>query len=192
MGGIGVERYIGQDADVRHRILDRADGAAHEVVGVERFLPIIAAPVSLGVGEKGEAGDASVTRFAGAGDDAVHRPARHAGQRGDGLFHPLPFRHEERPDEVAGVQAVFGVHRAAPGGGASAAQAERRIGSVGHRRGLGRADHPIKVPLPHAGSMLGYAQSGSSPSWRGPMFHPRDNARRQDPLYEAGGVETRP
>ena len=36
--GVGIERDVGQDADLRHRVLDRLDRAADEIVGVERLL----------------------------------------------------------------------------------------------------------------------------------------------------------
>ena len=32
---VGIERHVADDADVRHRLLDGADGAADEIVGVE-------------------------------------------------------------------------------------------------------------------------------------------------------------
>ena len=39
VAGIGIERDVAQHADVRDRLLDRADRAADEVVGVERLRP---------------------------------------------------------------------------------------------------------------------------------------------------------
>ena len=46
VAGVGVERDIAQDADLRHRLLDRADGAADEIVRVERFGAVVVAQAS--------------------------------------------------------------------------------------------------------------------------------------------------
>ena len=45
VGGIGIERDVGQHPDLRDRVLDRLDRAADQVVGVERFLGALGAQV---------------------------------------------------------------------------------------------------------------------------------------------------
>ena len=57
VAGIGIERDVAQDADVGHFLLDGADGAADEVVRVERLGAGLVAQAGVGIGEQGEAGD---------------------------------------------------------------------------------------------------------------------------------------
>ena len=41
--GIGIERDVGQHADLRRRVLDRLDRAADQIVGIERLARIVGA-----------------------------------------------------------------------------------------------------------------------------------------------------
>ena len=75
VAGVGIERDVGQHADLGHRILDRLDRAADEVVGVERLAGIVAAQVRRRVGEQGDAGDAGAR---------LRGPGRRAGRRSSG------------------------------------------------------------------------------------------------------------
>ena len=68
--GIGVERDVGQHADLGHRILDRVDRPADQVVAVERFLGALGAKLSGVLGNKRDARDAEVGRLARLGADA--------------------------------------------------------------------------------------------------------------------------
>ena len=43
VAGIGIERHVAEDADLRHLFLDGADGAADQVVGVERLGAVVVA-----------------------------------------------------------------------------------------------------------------------------------------------------
>ena len=43
VAGVGIERHVAQDADIRHFLLDGADGAADQVVGVERLGAVLVA-----------------------------------------------------------------------------------------------------------------------------------------------------
>ena len=87
--GIGVERDVGQHADaVAAGGFDRADRLAHQVVGIMRLAPIIAAQFARGVGEQRDHRDAERDRFLRARHDPVDRPARYAGQTGDRFLHP--------------------------------------------------------------------------------------------------------
>jgi hypothetical protein len=43
----------------------------------------------------------------GARHDAIDRPARYAGKRGDRILDAAPFGNEQRPDEVGRVEAVL-------------------------------------------------------------------------------------
>jgi len=51
MRGVGIERDVGQHADLRHRVLDRLDRAADEVVAVKRFLGTLGAQALGRIGE---------------------------------------------------------------------------------------------------------------------------------------------
>ena len=42
VAGIGIERHVAQHADLGHRLLDGAHRAADQIVGVERFAPVVA------------------------------------------------------------------------------------------------------------------------------------------------------
>ena len=74
--GIRIERDIGEDADLRHRILDGADRAADEVVAIERFLGALGAELLWRVREERNAGNAEICRLA--------RLARRSGRRSSG------------------------------------------------------------------------------------------------------------
>ncbi len=139
MRRIGVERDVGQQADVHPGIADRADRAAHQIVGIERLRPVVAAQRRRGVREEREAGNASGRRFPRALDDPVDRPARYAGKRGDGFCNAVALGDEQRPDEIRGRQPVLGEHRPAPGARARPAQAKGGIG------GDRRFAHPIPI-----------------------------------------------
>ncbi|PAV69739.1 hypothetical protein WR25_12771 [Diploscapter pachys] len=76
-----------------------------------------------------------VPRLLRARDDAVDRPARHAGQAGDRLLHPLPLDHEQGPDQIGRRQDGFGVEPAAPVTRTGATKAKRGVG-CGHGFGF--------------------------------------------------------
>ena len=57
VAGIGIERDIAEDADVGHFLLDGADGAADEIVRVERLGAGLVAQAGVGIGEQGDAGN---------------------------------------------------------------------------------------------------------------------------------------
>src|SRR3546814_7982960 len=86
MTGIGIERDVGEHADVvAKRLLDRGGRSAHEVIRIERLAAVRAAPVGLRIGKEREARDARGDRFLRAIDEEVDRPARYAGQARDRL-----------------------------------------------------------------------------------------------------------
>ena len=147
--GVGVERDIGQDTDLGHRVLDGADRAAHEVVGVERFLAHFAAQVRRGVGEEGDARDAEVAGFAGAVGEAIDRPAADPGKRRDRLLPALPLGDEQGPDEIGGREVVLGEHGADPRSGPAAAHADCWEGGLGHACGVAREMSGKKAGADH-------------------------------------------
>jgi porphobilinogen synthase len=84
--------------------------------------------------KQGDAGDAERARLAGFLAQPVDRPARNAGQACDRFFPALPVGDEQRPDKVAGVQAMLREHVADPRGGPATPHPHRGKGSLGHGR----------------------------------------------------------
>ena len=87
VAGIGVERDVAQHADVRHFVLDGADGAADQVVRIERLAAVLVAQAWVGVGEERDARDARASAARSASRtasidrkplDAGHGVDRHA------------------------------------------------------------------------------------------------------------------
>ena len=71
VAGVGIERDVGQDADLGHRILDRLDRAADQIVGVERFARVVGAQLLGRVREQRDARNAKLGRLLCLGADAV-------------------------------------------------------------------------------------------------------------------------
>ena len=78
VAGIGIERHIAHDADLRHRLLDGAHRPADQIVGIERLAAVVvcAAPASV-YGKDAMAGMPS----AAASSAAVHRLDRSTAAR---------------------------------------------------------------------------------------------------------------
>ncbi len=57
VAGVGIERHVAQDADLRHFLLDGADRLADQIVRVERLAAVLVAQVRIGVGKQRDAGD---------------------------------------------------------------------------------------------------------------------------------------
>ena len=93
VAGVGVERDVGDDADLRHGRLDRAAGRADEVLRVERLRPGLVAARRVGVGEERDRRNAEVD-----GPLAPPRPPRSIDRRstpgidGDRLAHAVARR----------------------------------------------------------------------------------------------------
>ena len=62
VAGIGIERHVAEHADLRHFFLDGANGAADQIVGIERFGAVVVAPPRLGIGKQRQAGDGQLRR----------------------------------------------------------------------------------------------------------------------------------
>jgi len=58
MAGVGIERDVAEDADLRHGLLDGADGAADEIVGLRASVRPRRRKIRIGVGKQREAGNA--------------------------------------------------------------------------------------------------------------------------------------
>ena len=131
VGGVGVERDVRQNADVRHGVLDGAGGAAHQVVGVGRLAAVIGAAVGGRVGKQGKAGNAEARCLFRRFYCQIDRQALDARHRGDLGALALALDHEQRPDQVCRGQHVLRDHGARPRGHAGAARAAGGIGGEG-------------------------------------------------------------
>ena len=74
VAGIGIERHVGDEADVRHGGLDGPQRPADEVVGVERLGADRVAQLRVGIGEERDRRNAEIAGAARFGDDA-RRPS---------------------------------------------------------------------------------------------------------------------
>ncbi len=146
---IRVERHVGEQADLRHGVLDGADRRAHQIVRIERLGAVVAALVSGRVREQGKARDAGGDSLFRARHGEIDRPARDAGQRSDRLLDARSRGHEQGPDEIGGAQAMLGMKRAAPGCGAGAAEAKGGIIGVRHGGGIGPCTRAFNRPQPY-------------------------------------------
>ena len=108
--GIGVERNVGQHPNFWHRVLDRLDRPANKVVGIERLARVVGPKVWRRVRKQGDARNAKVASFARFLSQPVDRPAADSRQGRDWFLLALAFADEQRPDEIAGMEPIFGQH----------------------------------------------------------------------------------
>ena len=73
VAGVGIERHIAEDADLGHRLLDGADGAADQIAGVERLGAVFVAQPGIGIGKQREAGDGELRGALGLAHRLVDR-----------------------------------------------------------------------------------------------------------------------
>src|SRR6185437_13817527 len=91
VGRVGVESDVRAYSDLRHRILNRADRAADQVVAVERFLRALGPKLVGRVGEERDARDSEIRRLFRLRGDPVDAPSANARKRADGLLAIAPF-----------------------------------------------------------------------------------------------------
>ena len=140
VAGVGVERHVAEDADLRHLLLDRADRAADEVVRVERLAAVLVAQLRIGVGKQREAGDVEL-RPRARPRAPPRRPSSRStpGIEATGARVLLAVDDEQRPDQVVGGEHVLAHQPPRPFGAAVAAQAG---GEVERRRGCAPRPRP--------------------------------------------------
>ena len=128
VAGIGIERDVAQDADIGHFLLDGADGAADEVVRIER----------LGCRSRraGPGRYRGTGRCRGCRSRAARSASRTAssteirstpGIEPTGMRLRLAIDEEQRPDQVVGGQHVLPHHAPGPLGFSVAAVANGEI-----------------------------------------------------------------
>ncbi len=124
MAGIGIERHIAKDADLRHRFLDRAHGAADQIVGIDGFAPVLALEGRIGGGKQRDHRNAQPGGLGGGADREVDAEPVHAGHGGDGLAAVVAVDHKDRPDQIGRRKPVLG-HQ--PPGPVMAAEATQSV-----------------------------------------------------------------
>ena len=176
-----IQSDIGEDADLRHRILDGTDRAANEVVAIERFLGALGAELLRGVREERNAGNAEICRLSHPCGDPIDAPSANARKRSDRLLAIVAVAHEQWPDEVGRMEAVFRNHRANPRARAAPAHSESWEGSSGHWHEAISLRLPVRHPAGLSappGSRVASASSvvssshGRSPTPMRAFFHP--------------------
>jgi hypothetical protein len=153
VGGEGIERHVAQDADLGHRLLDRAHGAADEVVGIAGFLAVLGFQLARHDREDRDDGDAQFGRPARVLDQLVDAQPLDAGHRGDRAALGFPVLHEDGPDQVGGRQPVLGHQRPRPGMAPVAAEPRVRKTAPDGRNIAHCA--PIKPDVPRAATGIG-------------------------------------
>ena len=113
--------------------LDRADGAADEIVGIERLGAVVVAPLRVGIGKQREAGDGELGGAFGVAHGLVDREPLDARHRGDRRARARAVDQEQRPDQVVGGEHVLAHQPPRPFGLAVAARTDGEI-----ERGFGR------------------------------------------------------
>jgi hypothetical protein len=136
VAGVGIERHVAQDADLGHRALDRAHGAAHEVGGIGGFAPVRGLERAVGIGKEGDDRDAELRRLLGRRGEIDGEPldARH---RGTGSRLRSPSIDEKGPDEVGRDRVRFRDQPARPFGRRS--RRIRSAGKAGHCHAIGHS-----------------------------------------------------
>src|SRR5690606_22423023 len=120
--GERVERHIGDDADFRHRFLDRAGRSIDQIVRVENGGTGGVALRHVDIGEGGDRGDAEAGGAFGLLWQQVHGIAEYPGHRVDRLLAAFSLRKEDGPDQIVHRKAVFLYQPARPVRLAHAAQ----------------------------------------------------------------------
>ncbi len=130
VAGVGVEGHVAEHADIGVRALDRAHGAADEIVRIDRLVSLLALELGVGEGEERHAGNAELLRLAHGIDEGREREALHAGHGGNRLAPALALAQEDRPDQIVRAEPMLGDQAPGPGIDAVAAHAHARVGAV--------------------------------------------------------------
>ena len=100
VAGVGVERHVSDEAEPGEFLLDRAAGAADQVVLVERLAALLVLQRRVGVGEKSDRRDVELNRPFGFAHRLLEAEALDAGHRGDRRAGLATVGEKQRPDQV--------------------------------------------------------------------------------------------
>ena len=110
--GVGIERHVGDDAELREFLLQRPHHARHEAFGVVRLFGELGLERLVDHREQGQCRHAELHRTLGRLQQQVEALALDAGHGTDFLDALLAIEHEHRVDEIIGGQRVL-AHQAA-------------------------------------------------------------------------------
>jgi hypothetical protein len=131
VAGVGIERDVGDHAELGVFALERAHRALHQTVVVPGLVRVQRLRLQGRHGEQRERGDSQRVRLAGGAKQLVDAEPLDTRHRGHGLAGALALAHEHGPDQV-----VRGKHRLAhqPAREGIAAHAPQAGIGIGHRR----------------------------------------------------------
>ena len=81
VAGEGIERDVAQNADLGHFFLDGADGAADQIVRIERLAAVFVAQSRIGIGKQRDAGDGELGGAFGLAHRLIDGQSLDAGHR---------------------------------------------------------------------------------------------------------------
>ena len=123
VAGEGIERHIGDDADIGHGLLDGACGLVDQIVRFENVRAGLVALVHFHIGKGGERRDAQIRGHPGRFHRLVHTHPVDAGHRVDRFDDVGAGNNENRPDQVVDGEPGLAGKPARPVGYAGAAHA---------------------------------------------------------------------
>ena len=162
--GVRVECHIGEQAELREAILQRAHRARHQAIGVARLAAVGRLQRRLDHREQRQHRQAERDALLGHGQYAVDRQALHAGHAGHVLRRAAAINHEQRQDQVRRMQPVL-AHQLARE--RIAAQPARAAG--GERRGRLHGGFSVAWK-PAFGGQAGGCLPGQKACQRGKSF----------------------
>ncbi len=127
VGGKGIERHVGQQAQVGEALLQFAHRARHQAFGVGGFAAVGRLLRQLDDREQRHHRDAQLHAVFGHREQAVQAAPLHAGHAGHVLLLAPPVEQEHRQDQVVAGQRVL-THQVAREGVAT--QAPRAVGGI--------------------------------------------------------------
>lgn len=134
MARIGIERDIGDKAEIWHFAFDRAASPANEIPRIERLARLFIAQAMVGEREKRKRRNPELNRIYCRAHGKVDGKPLDAGHGGNRLPCVFPFAKKNWPDEIGGGERVFAHEPARPAGLAVAPQA---LGKIEFWRGPG-------------------------------------------------------
>src|ERR1700730_6701582 len=114
MAGVGVERNIGDEAEIWHFAFYRAARTTDEIVGIERLARLLIPQSRLGKGKQRERRNAKLFRVSRGPHSLVDGEAFDARHRRDWLPRVFALAKEDWPDEIVRNQGVFADEPACP------------------------------------------------------------------------------
>jgi hypothetical protein len=114
-GCVRDRAHVAEDTDLRHLLLDGANGAADKIVRIERLAARLVAQLGSVYGKERDAGNVQFGSARGFARTISSTDSRSTpGIDGTGVRCVRAVHHEHRPDQVVGRENVFAHHAARP------------------------------------------------------------------------------